>query len=78
MKSLVESQFLVSPLGGGDSVRIFEIVEAKSSDSEGIRADAGDLFIHIGIESLQQREDDHKRRNADDHSEQRQKRPQLV
>ena len=48
------------------------------ADGKSVGADVGDLFIDIGIEAFDQRDHDDHRRHAEDDTEQRQKRPQLM
>ncbi len=76
---IVERQLFVASLGGGDRVSVFEVFEwIESLDRERLGADPGDLFIDVAIESFDERNDDDKRGNADNHAEQRQGRAQLV
>src|SRR5262249_1824916 len=73
-----ERQFLVPALRFGDRIRVAEVIKAEPADAERFRADAGDLFVNVTVEALNERNDDHHRRHADDHPEQRQGRAQFM
>src|SRR5438105_4057876 len=74
----VKTKFFIASLCRGNSVGVLKIVKAKPPDGERIRADPGDLFIDINIKTLEDRQNHHEGRHADDHSQQGEKRPQLV
>ena len=57
---------------------ILEVFEAETLDCERLCADARDLLVKVGVEALNDRDDDDDRRDADNHAEQRKRRAQLM
>ena len=68
---VVHRQVFIASLGRGDRVGVFEVFERiEALDRKRLRADAGDFLVDVTIESIDKRNDDDKRRDADNHAEQ--------
>src|SRR5207302_3381780 len=76
---ILERQVFVPTLGSGDRVRVFEVFERiEALDRKRFGADAGNLFVNVNVEALNQRDDRDERRHSYDHAEQSQRRAQLM
>jgi hypothetical protein len=76
---VLHRQLLVAALRGGDGVGVLEVLEeVEAVDGEAVRPDVGDLLVDVGVEALDERDDNDHGGDADDDAEQRQRRAQLV